>query len=172
MLQGKGSRYRGAQTLALVPPDARREVPAFPADTLPEEYRADWDAYWASAVAQMALGIDVRDVTRYFLLWSRREALEADIYCEAGQDAEKGPVVLGANDTPVMNPKVRIVKEVTREIEKYREQLGYLALPRMRLGVTANQFANTSATAQMVRERIRTAPPRPAGGVIDLDAMA
>lgn len=157
-MQGKGSRYTGTSTLALVPPDARRAIPACPAG-LTQKYRPVWDAFWADAVSQMLTGVDHYDVGRYFMLLRRRDTLQGQVLAR--------PTVDGSMGQPVVNPKLAILKELNREIEKLRDQLGILPMARMRLGVTTNAYVNTKTT-----DDLRGQLAREADTIIDIDEVS
>lgn len=147
------------RTLRVVAPAERRRVPRVPAD-LGERGRVIWRAYWADDVSLAATGVDIYDIHRYCQLIEQREELEAQI-------AEKPTVETGYGESP--NPLLRIVKEMTREIEKTREQLGILPLARMRLGLVKVQ---QETGLHDLRQKVQRSEPRdePAG-VIDLDAL-
>lgn len=158
-LHGKGSRFRGTSPLALVPPDASRPVPSMPKG-LPRHLQAVWRDFWRDPVSQQLTPADGYDVARYFTLLAEREEVETK--------ARANPLVPGSLDNKVLNPLYKRANDLTREIEKYREQLGILPLSRVRLNVTTTQlFANV---ATLKRQR-STAPAEPAG-VIDLDDLA
>lgn len=139
-LQGKGSRYTGSSTLALVPPDARRDIPAYPAKA-PKKYEPVWDAFWSDPVAQMVTGVDHYDIGRYFTLLGKRDTIQGQVFAH--------PTVEGSMGQDVVNPKLAILKELNREIEKLRDQLGILPMARMRLGVTTNAYVNTKTTGDL-----------------------
>ncbi len=157
-MQGKGSRYTGSSTLALVPADARREIPAYP-PRLPKAYRVVWDAFWADPVSQMVTGADHYDIGRYFLLLAKRDAIQGQVLAH--------PLVKGSMDQDVANPKLAILKELNREIEKLRDQLGLLPLARMKLGVTTNAYVNTKTT-----DDLRGQLAREVDAVIDIDEVS
>lgn len=157
-LQGKGSRYTGSSTLALVQPDARRPLPAYP-PKLREAYRVVWDAFWADPVAQMVTGADHYDIGRYFTLLGKRDTLQGQVLAH--------PTVEGSMGQDVVNPKLAILKELNREIEKLRDQLGILPLARMRLGVTTNAYVNTKTTGDL-----RGQLTREVDAIIDIDEVS
>lgn len=159
-LQGKGSRYRGTATVTLLPPDAAREIPACP-EGLPESLQDAWHAYWADPISQVITSADGYDVGRYFVLLAEREKYERAL--------RRKPTVDGSMGQPVVNPRLAIVKELTREIEKLREQLGILPLARMRLGIatTQHQASVHDLNRKLAQEPARSEP----AGVIDLDAL-
>lgn len=157
-MQGKGSRYTGSSTLALVPPDARREIPAYPAK-FPKRYRPVWDAFWGDPVSQMVTGADHYDIGRYFTLLGKRDTIQGQVLAH--------PTVEGSMGQDVVNPKLAILKELNREIEKLRDQLGVLPLARMRLGVTTNAYVNTKTTSDL-----RGQLAREVDAVIDIDEVS
>lgn len=161
-LQGRSSRYRGTSTLVLVAPEERRAVPRLPRG-LGALGKAVWRAYWADPISQVATGADVHDIIRYCHLLDRRAALEREIEREPTVENEYGRQP---------NPLFKITKELTREIEKTREQLGILPLARMRLGIATTQ---RTASVLDLRARLdRTAPTSAtpaADEVIDLEQL-
>lgn len=164
-LQGYGSAHRGEATLTLVPPDARREVPD-PPKGLPEGLHAVWASFWASRISTLVEPADAYDVGRYFLLLAEREKHERAIRAK--------PLVEGSMGQQVPNPRLMIVKELTREIEKTREQLGILSLARLRLNIAENVERNGIADLRRKldgggaqREPIEAE----ATAVVDLDAL-
>lgn len=166
-LQGKGSRYRGTSSLALVPPDARREVPA-PPEALPVGLHPLWAAFWEDRISTLVRPADGYDVGRFFLLLAEREKHERAL--------RRKPLVLGSMGQEVVNPRLAIVKELTREIEKTREHLGILPLSRLRLGIAENVEKTSGVAAlraQLDRheEREDDAIEAEATEVVDLDAI-
>lgn len=166
-LQGYGSAHRGEAPLTLVPPDARREVPAPPPE-LPMALRPVWDAFWDDRVSQLIKPADHYDVRRYFLLLGEREKHERAIRAK--------PLVTGSMGQRVMNPRLALVKELTREIEKTREHLGILPLARIRLNIADN--AEKSGIADLRRKLDGGGRQEPEGAidaattsVVDLDAL-
>lgn len=166
LLQGKGSRHRGTSTLVLVAPDERRVVPRLPRG-LGSVGRACWRAYWADTISEVATGADLQDIIRYCHLVDRRAELERKVADEPTVENEYGRQP---------NPLFKLTKELTREIEKTREQLGILPLARMRLGIATTQRA---ASVMDIRARLSRQPvtePRavapPSDEVIDLEALS
>lgn len=125
-LQGKGSAHRGETSLHLVAPDERREVPA-PPEKLPAALLLAWDAFWADRVSTLIKPVDHYDVARYFTLLAERDKHARAIKAK--------PLVTGSTGNQVINPRLALVKELTREIEKLRDHLGILPLARLRLGI-------------------------------------
>lgn len=146
-MQGKGSRYAGTSTIALLPPGAEREIPA-PPSGLTKGLKEAWAEFWADPVSQMVTRADAYDVRRYFALLARREKYERRV--------EKAPTVLGSMGQQVVNPLHGLIRETTREIEKVREQLGILPHARMRLGIATGQAQE--ATARGLRAQLDARP--------------
>lgn len=146
------------RTLRVVEP-AERTLPRVPRD-LGERGRVIWRAYWSDPVSLAATGVDIYDIHRYCQLIEQREELEAQI-------AKRPIVETGYGESP--NPLTRIVKELTREIEKTRDMLGILPLSRMRLGLVTVQ---TESGKHDLKQKLRQTPAadEPAG-VIDLDEL-
>lgn len=171
-LQGKGSRYRGTAPLTLVPPDARRTIPPTPPGLSPT-WRKAWRAFWSDAISTQLTSADGVDVARYFTLLARREALEEGLYrCDPETGDLDGLTESGSQGQAVIHPHFIAVKEITREIEKLREQLGILPLSRMRLGIATVQHAASihDLTARLEKRRAATAGPIEAE-VVDLEAL-
>jgi hypothetical protein len=139
------------------------EVPPTP-EGLGPAGAAAWQSYWSDRVSLAATVADGPDIARYCALHDEREAVEAKI--RGAKRYGGGHVIEGMNG-PMLNPLHRVRKELTREIEKYREQLGILALPRMRLGLVAVQ-------AEHGRRSLPPEPqqaPVPKPTIIDLDEV-
>lgn len=146
------------RTLRVVEP-AERKLPRVPSD-LGERGRVIWRAYWRDPVSLAATGVDIYDIHRYCQLIEQREGLEAQI-------AARPLVENGYGEGP--NPLTRIVKELTREIEKTRDMLGILPLSRMRLGIAVVQ---AESGKHDLREKLqRGTPADEPAGVIDLDEL-
>lgn len=149
-LKGYGSRFKGQPTLTLVRPDEGREIPAYPPDLDPA-YRPVWDAYWGDALSRLVTEADKYDIRRYFGLLAKRDTLQGEALAD--------PITKGSMDQDVPNPRFKIVDQLNREIEKYREQLGILPLARMKLGVATGQARE--ATARSIRAQLDAAADRP-----------
>lgn len=165
-LKGRSSRYRGSSTLVLVHPEDRRVVPRQPRG-LGSVGRACWRAYWTDPISEVATGADLQDIVRYCHLVDRRAALERDLADEPTVENEYGKQP---------NPLFKLTKELTREIEKTREQLGILPLARMRLGIATTQRATSvmDLRARLDRPPVaeRRASATPSDEVIDLEALS
>lgn len=158
-LQNQRGGRAERRTLRVVAPTERRKVPRVPAD-LGARGRIIWRAYWSDPVSVAATGVDIYDIHRYCQLIEQREELEAQI---AARPLVENGYGLGPN------PLTRIVKEMTREIEKTRDMLGILPLSRMRLGIAVVQ-AETGK--HDLRAKLQhAAPTTEPTGVIDLDAL-
>lgn len=137
-LQGYGSAHRGESSLSLVSPDDRREVPG-PPKGLPESLHPQWWAFWDDRISTLIKPADHYDVERYFLLLAEREKHERAIKAK--------PLVAGSTGNQVINPRLALVKELSREIEKTREHLGILPLSRIRLGIAENVEKSSGVAA-------------------------
>jgi len=163
-LQYRGDGREERRSLRVVAPGEARKMPACPRD-LTGVGRVAWRAYWADPVSLAATGVDAYDIHRYCRLLARREALEEQVAAEPVVDGYAGPTV---------NPLHKLVRELTREIEKYREMLGILPLARMRLGLVQAQAAVTvgELRRQLARPRREEHEPRAdERPVIDLEHL-
>lgn len=143
--------------LTVVTDNAPLEVPPMPKG-LRASGKRQWEAYWGDRVSLAATGVDAYDIERYCRLLDERDTLK--------RAALRKPVVQHIyGETP--NPRWRIVKELTREIEKLREQLGILPLARMRLGLVSVQAEH--GRRSLPPEPQQPAAPRPT--IIDLDEV-
>jgi P27 family predicted phage terminase small subunit len=153
------------RTFPVIVPREQLVAPA-PPRGLKATGRAVWEAYWSDPVCLAATRVDGFDIARYCVLHDRRDAQERLL-------AKEGATVEGyAGD--VINPRFRIVKELTREIEKYREQLGVLPLARMRLGLVQTQRDIGVADLRRRLDRsdeAREAIEAEATEVVELDGM-
>lgn len=158
-LQGKGSAHRGEIPLSLVGPDERREVPPAPKG-LPSALLVVWEAFWADHVSVLIKPADAYDVGRYFLLLAEREKHERAIRAK--------PLVLGSMGQEVVNPRLTIVKELSREIEKTREHLGILPLSRIRLNIA--EHSERASGLALLRQGLKQGDRR--GDAIEAKADA
>lgn len=145
------------RTLTVVANSAPLEVPP-PPKGLRATGKRQWVAYWSDRVSLAAVGVDEYDIERYCRLLDRRDTLERAVL--------KIPVVQHLYGEAV-NPRWRIIKELTREIEKLREQLGILPLSRMRLGLVTVQAEHGRRSLPPPPKQ--DAPPKPL--IIDLDEV-
>lgn len=74
---------------------------------------------------------DAEALHRWAYCVSERELLEEQI--------RETPLLTGSTGQMVRNPLFDILKERTREIEKFREQFGMAPLHRMRLGISYSE---------------------------------
>lgn len=164
-LQGYGSAHRGEATLSLVPADARREVPT-PPKGLPKDLLVVWEAFWEDRISTLVKPADAYDVGRYFLLLAEREKHERAIRAK--------PLVAGSMGQQVVNPRIALVKELSREIEKTREHLGILPLSRLRLNIAEHTetLSGLAALRQSLDGGKASAPiEAEATEVVDLDGL-
>jgi P27 family predicted phage terminase small subunit len=152
------------------PGERKRSAPRVPQD-LGALGRMMWRAIWHSDISLAISPAAIYDLHRFCRLLDRREAIEAQIYCETVAEQQRGLLVEGSMGQPVANPNLTIVKELSREIEKTREQFGIPPLAQMRLGVTKVTQDNGMAD---LRRKMRDLPSgerdEPAG-VINLDEL-
>jgi phage terminase small subunit len=165
-LQGRGSRYRGSQSIALLPADARRVVPRCPRG-LTEGAKAWYGAFCKDPISQLVTLSAWPKVQRLAVLLSRRETIEEELYREK--------TVTGSMGQRTINPLIGLLKELNREIEKIEGGLGLLPQDRMRLGIALGQAQQ--ATAEGLRRgldaasggrRVFGSPEKPA---INLDEL-
>ncbi len=130
MLQGKGSRYRGTSSIALLPPDAEREAPPCPRG-LTKAAREWYAAFCADPLAQTVTPAAWPKVQRLARLLAKREVIERRIW--------KKPLVDGSMGQEAINPLLALQKELSREIEAIERGLGILPFDRVRLGLALVQ---------------------------------
>lgn len=123
------------RTFPVVVPREELVAPPAPAG-LKATGAAVWEAYWTDPVSLAATRADGHDIARYCRLHDERAAVERQI---ARRGHEHGGHVIEGVNGPILNPLHRVRRELTREIEKLREQLGILPLARMRLGLVQTQ---------------------------------
>jgi hypothetical protein len=166
LLQGKGSRYRGTASVALMPPDAEREIPPCPRG-LTKAARAWYAAFCADPLSQLITTAAWPKVQRLAVLLAKREVVEKKIWA--------APTVAGSMGQDVINPLVTYLKELNREIEKIEAGIGLLPQDRMRLGlvVTRLDVERTDLLRRLDRGDTRTDPADAVSSapVIDLDAL-
>lgn len=156
-LQFKRGGRAERRTLTVVTDSAPLEVPPMPKG-LRGSGKRQWEAYWGDRVSLAATPVDGYDIERYCRLLDERDTLK--------RAALRMPVVQHIyGETP--NPRWRIVKELTREIEKLREQLGILPLARMRLGLVSVQAEHGRRSLPPDPQQ----PPAPRPTIIDLDEV-
>lgn len=150
---------RTEQRVVLLPRNADRPAPPMPRD-LPEELVPAWDAFIADPLSNAIQLADGYDLGRFFMLLARREALEAGLYRLDPQTGEYvGLTEAGSQGQAVIHPHFAVVKELTREIEKYREELGILPRSRMKLGIATGNAQE--ATVRGIRAGLdRQAAPQ------------
>lgn len=171
-LQGRGSAYKGVETVVLTA-SAARKVPTPPKGLIPEA-RAVWREFWRSPLGD---AVDYRGdgpaLRRWITLVSLRERLMERFYGD-GDDRLPLTVVGSTGANMVMHPLLRLEERYSREIMMYEDRFGMTALARMRLGVAIGQ-AHESLDA--MRRRLTDAPQASSNiepgedGVIDMDGM-
>jgi|SRR5690348_10495242 len=110
---------------------AKPILPRTPKGLHPVAQRA-WRDFWSSPLAQVVdMDADAEALHRWAYCVSERELLEEQI--------REAPLLAGSTGQMVRNPLFDILKERTREIEKFREQFGMAPLHRMRLGITYSE---------------------------------
>ena len=130
MLQGKGSRFAGSTSLAVVR-DEQRPVPITP-PALRKAAKDAWTAFWRSPMASLVQDESDMDALRDWA-WcvSERDRLQGMV--------KKTPLVKGSTGQLVTNPLSKLVSDYTRRISQYREQFGMTPLSRMRLGIAVGE---------------------------------
>lgn len=160
---GRGER----RSFPVVVPDAPLVPPPPPAG-LRSLGKEVWAAYWSDPVSCAASPVDGYDIARYCRLVDLRNKYERRMEREGGTQAT---IIGGERPHGLFG----VVKELTREIEKLREQLGILPLARMRLGLVKTQRDLGVADLRRRLDRsdeAREAIESEATEVVDLDALA
>lgn len=160
---GRGER----RTFPILVPEGELVAPPAPKG-LRSAGREAWERYWTDPVCCAATRVDGYDIARYCQLLDRRATYERRL--------AKSPTQLTiAGERPAAI--FLVVKELTREIEKLREQLGILPLARMRLGLVQTQ--RDIGRADLLRRLERSEEAREAleddaieGEVVNLDELA
>jgi hypothetical protein len=146
-LQGRGSRYAGTTSIALLPSDVKRVVPRCPRG-LTAGARAWYAAFCQDPISQMITPAAWPKVQRLAVLLSKREVVEKELWDK--------PTVEGSMGQPTINPLLALLKELNREIEKIEAGIGLLPQDRMRLGIAVGQMQ--AATVRDLRERLNARP--------------
>lgn len=107
--------------------------------------RKAWKDYWESPLPAL-LPADMEAIHRYVYAISERELLEEEI--------RGNPLVPGSQGQMVRNPLFDIMRERTREIEKFREQFGLTPLARMRLGIAYSEADEALDRMQKRRQNL------------------
>lgn len=164
-LQFKRGGRAERRTFPLAVPDALPPAPPAPRG-LTGGGKAMWDAYWSDPVSCAATVADGYDIARFCLLIGRRESEERKL--------RKEGITVEGYAGPVANPRIRVVRELTREIEKYREQLGILPLARMRLGLvqTKREIGRADLMRRLERHEEATGVIEAEAEVVNLDEMS
>jgi len=166
----RGGRQERRALRVVAPGERRQAAPRVPKD-LGELGRAVWRAYWHTDASLAVTAADMYDLHRYCRLIERREAIERDIYEPLDEETHAGLLVTGSMGQAAVNPKLAIVKELSREIERTREQLGILPLASMRLGVTKVTQDNGLADLHRKLRGLPADEDDEPAGVIDLDEL-
>jgi P27 family predicted phage terminase small subunit len=98
-----------------------------PPETLCEEARAQWDAYWTDAASAVQTAADRGVVLRWV------DAV--DRYLRTLGEADKQPLVEGSTGQQVENPLYKIADRALQTLERAERQLGIGALNRAGLGI-------------------------------------
>lgn len=170
-LQGRGSAYKGVETVVLTA-SAARKVPT-PPKGLTRTAVAIWREFWRSPLGD---AVDYRGdgpaLRRWITLVSLRDAILASFGPGAFDNL---PVVYGSTGgNLIVHPLLRLEERYSREIMMYEDRFGMTPLARMRLGVAIGQ-AHESLDA--MRRRLTDAPDtsrtiKPGeDGVIDMDGL-
>lgn len=131
-LQGRGSRFAGNAIVAIARDD--RPIPIPPAK-LRKAAKDAWVAFWRSPMASLVNDDADLDALRdWAWLISERDRLRPMVH--------DTPLVPGSMGQLVANPIAALVKDYTRQIDRYREQFGMTPLSRMRLGIAVGEAHN------------------------------
>jgi P27 family predicted phage terminase small subunit len=98
-----------------------------PPETLCDEARAQWDAYWQSAAAGVQTPADRGVVLRW--------VDSVDRYLRTVGEADQQPLVTGSTGQLVENPLYKIAERALATVERAEKQLGIGALNRAGLGI-------------------------------------
>ena len=155
-----GQRQKPVQNLAFrrggrgrevtIPTHSPLEEAPAPPPRLTRAVAEHWEAYWSDPISRLVTEATVYDVRRYFSALAERERLE--------RKAGKAPIVAGSAGQDTLNPLYDRIEELTREIEKYRQELGILPLARMRLGVATG---HARSALEEFRERLNQRAAEP-----------
>lgn len=98
-----------------------------PPESLCEEARTQWDAYWLSAAAGVQTPADRGVVLRW--------VDSVDRYLRTIGEADLQPLVTGSTGQLVENPLYKIAERALATVERAEKQLGIGALNRAGLGI-------------------------------------
>jgi P27 family predicted phage terminase small subunit len=136
LLQGKGSRHTGSQSLTLVA-DPTRPIP-LPPSGLRKSARDAWLAFWRSDMAALVKDESDMDALRdWALCLSERDRLRVIV--------KRHPLVQTTKGTLMENPVARLISRYTAQISRYQDQFGLTPLSRLRLGIALGAAAETLA---------------------------
>lgn len=139
---------RGGRVKPLAVVEASHVSPPAP-EGLGEYARAVWAAFWMSKVSGAVDLVADGDALRHWILCvDERERLRGAV--------TRAPLVKGSHEQLMLNPLIRRIRELNREVARSEEHFGMTPLARLRLGVTYLQ--EQAAKEQLAATRQR---PRP-----------
>lgn len=142
---------RGGRVKPLVSVAPAQLAPPLP-DGLGGHTAAIWAAFWASRVSgAVDLEADSEALRHWILSVDEREKLRAATV--------RAPLVKGSHEQLMLNPLLRRIRDLNREIARAEEHFGMTPLARLRLGVTFLQEQAAKEDLEAKRERRR--PPHP-----------
>lgn len=152
----RGGRGRG---LVVVPKTVER-VPPVPAG-ITSHGRKVWRRFWSSKVAS-AVDLDA-DMERLHH-WIRCVDERAKLW----PLLSASPLIQGSHRQLMVNPLMRRVRELTRDIERAEEAFGMTPLSRFRLQLT---YADAGIGLDQLRRRMQESPAIDDIPVVDLDDL-
>jgi len=143
---------RGGRVKALVSVAPAHLTPHSP-DGLADHAATVWAAFWASRVSG-AVDLDADDeaLRHWILSVDEREKLRPATV--------RAPLVKGSHEQLMLNPLLRRIRDLNREIARAEEHFGMTPLARLRLGVTflQEQAAKEELAAKRERRRPHAMP--------------
>lgn len=159
-LQGHRAR---PQLVRLDAAPAKPSIPTAPKNLHPVARRA-WRQFWSSSLPQVLdIQADDEALRRWAYCLSEREKLEDEL--------RERPFVLGSQGQSVRNPLWGVLKERTREVERFREQFGMSPLHRLRLGVALGEADDARDRMERRRRTVEPAIVEIGGAGRDGDAI-
>jgi phage terminase small subunit len=143
---------RGGRVKPLVPVAPAHLSPRPPAG-LGDHATAVWQVFWASRVSgAVDLDADGEALRHWILCVEEREKLRAATV--------RAPLVKGSHEQLMLNPLLRRIRDLNREIARAEEHFGMTPLARLRLGVTflQEQAAKEDLAAKRERRRPHAMP--------------